>query len=116
MKLVKFEDPVLSPPATTEEETWWVEARKPVLLRIRREALIKSGAVVAIAAVNRLVKHPTTSVGMALLGLGIGAVAFYTLFWLFSRMASKQIEGEKKRQITGRRMHRAILAEPDPGE
>jgi hypothetical protein len=109
----KLEDAGLNPTATEDEKALWEVERKALMRRVRYGAAAKSGAVVAIAGAVKFFRHPDMPASKLLVTLGIGVVMFAALIGLFLLQSGTEAESQRTRFIRGRRMHRAILEEPD---
>jgi hypothetical protein len=111
-----LEEAALSPTPTHEEKSEWARVEKGVLRRLRRQAFVEGGALVFVAGIVKLVRHPDMTGGETLKTLGMGAVLFASLSGIFWLQSSTELKSERTKFIETRRMTRAILDEPDLDE
>ena len=109
----KLEDAGLNPAATDEEAALWATEEKAVTRRTRYIAAAKAVGVMAIAGAVKFIRHPDMSTSKALITLGAGVAFTVVLFGFFLLQARTDKMNERVKFIQARRMHRAILDEPD---
>lgn len=109
----KLEDAGLSPSPTDEEKALWAVEEKKLWRRARYIAGGMSTVVLAVATALKFSRHPDmftrSPVVTVLQGVLLGGV----IFGFFLLRASGDVQGKRMHFIRGRRMHRAILEEPD---
>ena len=111
----KLEDAGLTPPPTAEETALWAIEEKALSRRQRYSAAARAALVVGAAGVVKFIRHPDMPTSKMLATLGIGVLFCALLFGMFLLQAGTDRVSERVRFIRARRMHRAILEEPDLG-
>lgn len=111
----KLEDAGLSPPPTAEEIALWEVEEKTVKRRARYSAAARAVLVVAAAGIVKFIRHPDMPASKVLVTLGVGVVFSALLFGLFLIQGSTDKAIARTNFIRARRMHQAILDEPDLG-
>lgn len=102
-------------PMKADDEAWWASAKPVIWKREKYLAVAKAAATGVIVSVAKGIRvldgqSPWGEWAVVLL-LGAFSFGFFLLFFLFQ--ANSQLEADERRLRKARRLHRAILAEPD---
>jgi hypothetical protein len=109
----KLEDAGLSPSPTDEEKALWAIEEKKVWRRARYMAAGMSTVVLAAATAVKFSRHPDMFSRAPFVTVLQGVLLGGVIFVFFQLQTSGDVRGKRFHFIRARRMHQAILEEPD---
>ena len=116
-KRTRFNSPVLDPPPTPAELSWWRTVRRPMRRNsVLQGGLLVGGPVALSMAVRNGVTNAISAAALPYIGFGLGLAAVSgTVWWLIWRRTALQLTLTEKRIRDGLAREAAREAEEETG-